>query len=942
MKLQPQTTIEKIENTNIDNSEAPIYHAVNQIIDNKVAIYNKRRIALLVIGWIISFQIQAQCDISDQNFLQNCFGNIASFEQKNLSIRSKISPNSSKQYAKLGFRCLTKSPYWININLNLEINPSSNNYVDFYLRCDSTFENGYLLRLGDTKDELKLFEIENGSTRFLYSVDSGYFNRSKTLIEIRCIKSGNSLTIFYKDSGAIFFKKPIVVSSIRLDTLSKSLDFFGWGILQTGSSAAEKHLIKKFHIGLPNPDKTAPKLTAITWRNNQIADLSFDEPVFLLPATQMISNHLPAGSFTQSYPADSLQLLNITAIRAFFQNQPCNQWLQMEVKNLADTAGNLLNTTDTAIVPCQTPILFNHVEFSEIMSDPNPTLGYLPPTPYIEIYNPTNQSLWLDSLELSDALSSHTLPKFLLKPHQMALLFSTKDSSPIKIPPTNKTNPTPVLPMLGFPYLNQSEDILSITSQQNNIISQVHYSKDWHNNAENGGGYSLEKTDTACGCIQNFNWHSNLTHGGTPLAQNSTPPNPTNTKPREIIPLSPPASTIQTIYFPKPNEIALQCNNPIKLQIPKIVFQNNTHDTTELKFIRFESFPPNQPKNTWVFEIPDTNFKCQTIILQILEAFDCANRKIQPYQIQWPCQSQTENTTPIANPIRNLISQSQNPKNGDLSFNEVMFNNIDDIPDYIEIVNISDHPISTLSLQLRVITNTTFDYILSNNLPDIIQPDEYRCYSNNAFQLAKQSSPELYYRNRTAPQFPNLPASFAKLQLILHGKLINEMSYNEDQHMPLLPSRQGVSLEKNHPKSPSQQSDYWRSATQNKSYCTPADTNSLFKYSNQKISIHSKHFYLYPNNLIKSFDAISQTQLYYQFSKPGFIANAYLLTLQGIPLFQCLYNAYLDNNGSIPIDIIPVKPNLPQGNYILHIDAFHPDADICSQNLRVTVIHAVP
>lgn len=40
-------------------------------------------------------------------------------------------------------------------------------------------------------------------------------------------------------------------------------------------------------------------------------------------------------------------------------------------------------------------------------------------------------------------------------------------------------------------------------------IHQLTYSDNWYHPLYKGGGYALEKTDLTCGCINDFNWHSN-------------------------------------------------------------------------------------------------------------------------------------------------------------------------------------------------------------------------------------------------------------------------------------------------------------------------------------------------------------------------------------------------------------------------------------------------
>ncbi|MFZ9572103.1 MAG: hypothetical protein ACO3AR_07355, partial [Bacteroidia bacterium] len=73
--------------------------------------------------------------------------------------------------------------------------------------------------------------------------------------------------------------------------------------------------------------------------------------------------------------------------------------------------------------------------------------------------------------------------------------------------------------------------------------------------------------------------------------------------------------------------------------------------------------------------------------------------------------------------------------------------------------------------------------------------------------------------------------------------------------------------------------------------------------------------------------------------KPGYVVRLSLYSMMGSNIPLNFPKLQVSDQGSILVPIHQLKNQLPSGNYILHVDAFHPDADICSQNLRLVLIH---
>ena len=56
---------------------------------------------------------------------------------------------------------------WLEATFSLEINPSSANYVEAYFHCDSSRQNGWIIRLGDTDDDIQLILLKKGAAQII-------------------------------------------------------------------------------------------------------------------------------------------------------------------------------------------------------------------------------------------------------------------------------------------------------------------------------------------------------------------------------------------------------------------------------------------------------------------------------------------------------------------------------------------------------------------------------------------------------------------------------------------------------------------------------------------------------------------------------------------------------------------------------------------------------
>ncbi|MES2875495.1 MAG: lamin tail domain-containing protein [Bacteroidota bacterium] len=152
---------------------------------------------------------------------------------------------------------------------------------------------------------------------------------------------------------------------------------------------------------------------------------------------------------------------------------------------------------------------------TEIFADPSPEV-HLPLAEFIEIYNPSNDTIDLNKWTVNDPTTKATISNQKILPREFIILCPVADTISYKaFGKTIGINP--------WPALNNSSDQIVIRSFKNRVVDSVGYSDTWyHSNVKKPGGWSLEKIELSSLCEPLFNWTASIdTNGGTPGKTNS-------------------------------------------------------------------------------------------------------------------------------------------------------------------------------------------------------------------------------------------------------------------------------------------------------------------------------------------------------------------------------------------------------------------------------------
>ncbi|MDW7695480.1 lamin tail domain-containing protein [Flammeovirgaceae bacterium SG7u.111] len=257
-------------------------------------------------------------------------------------------------------------------------------------------------------------------------------------------------------------------------------------------------------------DTSPPSLDTLILKGRATLLLTFSEP--LNETSAKAFNHF---AFQQiGYPQE-VELFEDSLVELLFEEEvEFGKSYNLVVEGVADLDGNVMEQ-DTFLVNIPQKVSVNNLLISELMVDPSPSQG-LPEVEYLELYNPTDDTLSLLSVALQDASKKVSLPHHLLPPKSYLLICPKGKETEFSI--------ENCLGISSFPSLTNSGETISLVTVDDSLISSVFYSSDWYGDDEKSdGGWSLEMIDleTKCGSGA-ANWRaSEGSLGGTPGRVNS-------------------------------------------------------------------------------------------------------------------------------------------------------------------------------------------------------------------------------------------------------------------------------------------------------------------------------------------------------------------------------------------------------------------------------------
>ena len=768
--------------------------------------------------------------------------------------------------------------------INLKFSTSGANYVDVYLMSDAadllTTSNGYFVRIGNTADEISLYEVVGSTpTMIIDGVDGLVGSSSSNPYNIRVTRDSSSLWTLEYDAGptGTYTNAGSVVNS----TVTAG-SFFGVYIEQSAAASPKfSHFFDNFNVGLMPVDTVPPSISSLVVLSDTTLDVTFDEVVEQTSAETLLNYTADQGL---NSPVSAVRdPLDSSVVHLQFSSQFQNgTTYTLSVANISDNNGNAITgavSDNFLYFVAEAPALYD-VVINEIFADPSPAVG-LPEREFVELHNNSAKILDLAGYSFSDGGTPVMLASKVLLPGGYLILCDEDDTGVFQ-------SFGDVMGVASFPGLNNTGDELTLRSNTGELLHTVAYSDSWYNNSfKDDGGWTLELIDPSNPCAEASNWASCVNaNGGTPGIQNSTSASNPDTEAPKLLR----ADVIDTL------NVLLTFSEP--LDSPGVA--SVAYAISPVVNIVTDSLL----SSTTIKITLAANLASQVIYTATINgAMDCVGNLIG-----------SENSAQFA------LAQQGTP--GDVIVNEILSNPTQDGSDFVEIYNNSNRFIDLNGWHLANWDNDTIDnFAPITTSAYVIFPGEYVVLTTSPSDIASDyplGEEDTYLELGSMPSYNNDEGT-----VILANNLFevsDSVTYNSDMHFSLLKDVDGVSLERLDFNRPAHEHTNWLSAAETVGFATPGYKNSQ---SNPADSLAGEVVVL-PEIFSPDNDGVDDVvDINYAFESGGFVGSIFIYDAKGRLIKSLVKNEFLGSEGTFSWDgTLENGEKGRLGIYVIFFEAF--------------------
>ena len=258
----------------------------------------------------------------------------------------------------------------------------------------------------------------------------------------------------------------------------------------------------------PDIDRNVPQIVSTEILSFNTLMIKFNELID--------TSRIQKESFESQIAISSIHKSSRSICLKFNEKLDSGSFYNLTIKELSDCLGNESKPKNLIFGIGRQPMV-NDLVITEIMYDPSPTLGTLPESEYLEIFNLSDQFIEMDSLYLKRSTKEVLIGSVSIAPKQFAVF-----TSPNAV--NRFGDSIQVLGVDGWgSFLINAGDKLSLFNKYQEI-SSVSYSPSYHN-SDDTDGFSLERTDFDNFCADQQIWRTSQSElGGTPGYTNSIRP----------------------------------------------------------------------------------------------------------------------------------------------------------------------------------------------------------------------------------------------------------------------------------------------------------------------------------------------------------------------------------------------------------------------------------
>jgi len=472
---------------------------------------------LILLATIPAILAQVSDDFSDGNITVNPVwrGDIANFTVNAAGKLQLNAPGAATSVLAVKGN-IPNNVEWA-FKVRLDFAPSTQNLLRVYLMADQAdlnVANGYFLQMGETGslDAIRLYRQTGTVKTELAAGTPGLVANAPVEVALNVRRAAGSIwTVAATPAG----QSAQPQFSVTDTTFGGGCDrYFGFQCINTATNK-DKFELDDVAIRVTLADIIPPVLQSVQAGNANELTVVFNEILDSASAVNPANYTIDKGI---GQPQKVTWLPGKNSLKLTLNKALGNGNFSLQTNNIADCTGNVSGIQNYGFQffrfdkAAEFDVLVN-----EIYADISPSAG-LPATEWVELYNRSKKIIDLASLAFSDAGGSpKTLPSYTLEPDSFVLLCNTSGATSLR-----KITQR-VLPVSGFPSLNDAGDAPTLSDASGNIIDRVSFSDTWHTEAgKKNGGWSLERIDPGKPCLGAENWQScEVLPGGTPAQPNS-------------------------------------------------------------------------------------------------------------------------------------------------------------------------------------------------------------------------------------------------------------------------------------------------------------------------------------------------------------------------------------------------------------------------------------
>ncbi|TGE21807.1 hypothetical protein E5K00_16200 [Hymenobacter aquaticus] len=637
-----------------------------------------------------------------------------------------------------------------------------------------------------------------------------------------------------------------------------------------------------------NADQTAPLLRRATVISPTVVRLEFDEK---LDSAQVANPALysvtPALTLQRVAPVPfDFRAVELTLATPLVAAQIYTATVQRAVDCVGNATGAAVSTTfGLPSVPTAGQVII-----TEILADETPTVG-LPASEYLEIHNPSTRILDLGGVRLLKPGSS-TAAVFpdttRLQPGQYAVVCSSTRTALFARYGT-------VFGLSNFPSLSNEGDQLLLKARDGRTLFELAYSSTWYKDgAKKDGGWALEMVDTGnpCGGIENWTASTDVS-GGTPGRANSVrATNPDRTAPALLraVAISP---TLVRLFFGE--------------KLDSVAAANPALYTLSTGQLVSKAAPVSPDFRAVDLTLSSALAATQAITVSVQRATDCVG-----------------NATGAA--ATASFGLPSDPVANDVVINEILFNPRTNAVDFVELLNRSNKYLNLQGWQLASLPGSGApDKEPISSGPYVLAPGQLVVLTTRPDIVQSQyptNDPAAFLAMPALPTFPDDAGTVVVYDS--QNRVLDRYAYSEAQHLALLDTKDGVSLERIRTDGPSVAGNF-HSAASAVGYATPGRRNSQY----QDDPGGDKLFALEPEVFTPDADGQQDfTTLNYTLDRTGYAASITVYDAQGRLARRLVRNETMATSGFFQWDGLNDQGRkVPVGYYVLHIELLQPGGD---------------